>query len=152
MDMINAAAFAFGEDLSIIQRQLDSFASERDVPFHEASNGSVEFPRLPSVPDIDALLTVADFIGSQIVSPLPTVTYYYKMLTDTKLRRAILIKDEVIKLQIKNSFERLKAGDEILNSATDFLIHREYSVARKEKREPDLFSRRNIDEVIPVPH
>ena len=152
MDMINSAAFAFGEDLSIIRRQLDHFISEDDVSFHEAPNGSVQFPRLPFVPDIVALLTVADFLGSQIMSPLPTATYYYRMLTDAKLRRAMLAKDEVIKSQIKNSFERLKAGDESQHSATDFLIHREYSVARKERREPDFFSRRIIDEVIPVPN
>jgi hypothetical protein len=152
MDMINSAAFAFGKDLSIVQRQLDHFVSEDDVSFHEAPNGSVEFPRLPFVPDIAALLTVADFLGSQISSPATKATYYYKILTDAKLRRAMLAKDEVIKTQIKKSLERLKAGDESQHSATDFLIHREYSVARKEKREPDFFSRRIIDEVIPIPN
>jgi hypothetical protein len=145
--MINAAAFAFGDDLAIIRRQLNYLVSSGDGSFREATNGCVEFTRLPFVSDIAAMVTVADFLGSQIVSPLPTATYYYKMLTDAKLRHAMAAKDEVIKSQIKNSFERLKADDKTLHSATDFLIQREYAVARKENREPEFFSRRNIDEV-----
>lgn len=146
MDMVNAAAFAFGDELSITKQTL-AHITAGGPPRDGGPDDPVEFSRPARTPEIVALQDSADFLGSQVVSPMPRLTTRYKLLTDWKLRRQLAAKDEVIRAQLRKSLERLEAGDQTQFSATDYLIQREYSVARKEKRAPDFFSRRTIDEV-----
>lgn len=147
MDMVNAAAFAFGDELSITKQTLAHITSGESPQEDGGPDDPVEFSRPARTPEIVALQDSADFLGSQVVSPMPRLTTRYKLLTDWKLRRQLAAKDEVIKAQLRKSLERLEGGDERQFSATDYLIQREYSVARKEKRAPDFFSRRTVDEV-----
>lgn len=147
MDMVNAAAFAFGDELSVTKQNLNQISSSGPRTDDGGIDDPVEFPRPSLPPDIAALQASSDFLGSQVVSPLPRWTTWYRIYTDSKLRRDLAAKDEVIKSQLKKSLARLEGGDKTQFSATDYMIQREYSVARKEKREPDFYSRRTIDEV-----
>ena len=146
MDIVGAAAFGFEDDMAIVKRQIEYFR-ENGVKTEENPNGSVDFPRLPLVGDVATLKAVAGYMGFQIMSPFPRITHMYCMSTNSKLRRDIARKDDIIKRQITDSINRFKNGDDTLRSATDYLIQREYSVATKEGRDPDIFSRRTIDEV-----
>lgn len=147
MDMVNAAAFAFGDELSLIKRKINGIASSPIKLDNGNTNDPVVFPRPMMAPEIVAMQGAAGFVGSQIMSPAPSITYWYKMLTDSELRHHMAAKDEVIKNQLRKSLERLESGDRTQFSAADYMIQREYSVAKKEKRDPDFYSRRTIDEV-----
>ncbi|KEY74712.1 hypothetical protein S7711_05462 [Stachybotrys chartarum IBT 7711] len=148
MDMVNAAAFAFEDDLSITKQNLNYIISAEKPPtIVNADLGALDFSRPPLVSEVAVLQAVAKFLGEQTVSPAPKYIRWYKMITDAKLRRNLVSKDEVIKSRIQKSLKRLEAGDKTQFSATDYLIQREYSVARKENRSPDFYSRRNIDEL-----
>jgi hypothetical protein len=149
MDMVNAAAFAFDDNMGIIKRNLSSFGSINNAltPDESETDQPVEFSRVPVTPEISAMQGVVRFLGTQSVSPWPFLTYWYNMLTNTNLRSQFRMKDDVIKKQLAISGKRLEAGDKAQFSATDYLVQREYSVARKENRTPNLYSRRTIDEV-----
>ncbi|KAH8681786.1 cytochrome P450 [Xylariales sp. PMI_506] len=146
-DMINAAVFAFGDDLTFSKRSLDNLASAPNASFSKDANGAVIFPRPPLVPDLDVLMTVAAYLGDSVVAPIPWLWHYYRMLTDSPLRRKIRRKNELIKAQLRTSLERLENGDRVQRSATDFLIQRENAVSQKEHRTPDYYSGRTIDEL-----
>jgi hypothetical protein len=148
MDMVNAAAFAFEDDLSITKQNLNYIISAEKPPtIVNADHGALDFSRPPLVSEVAVLQAVAKFLGEQTISPAPKYIRWYKMLTDAKLRRNLVSKDDIIKSRIQKSLKRLEAGDKTQFSATDYLIQREHSVARKENRSPDFYSRRNIDEV-----
>jgi hypothetical protein len=151
MDMIHAAAFAFGDDMSLIKSQLANLVVKDGLKLSVDSNGSILFPRPPVVPEIAALQAVVNYLGDQVKAPIPKLSYWYRYLTDSSYRSNIAIKDQVIKAQINKSLQRHNSGDNTQESATDYLIQRENSVAKKEGRDPDFFSRRTIDEVgIPI--
>jgi hypothetical protein len=153
MDMVNAAAFAFDDDMGIIKRNLSSFGSINSTLTPDASGTEqpIEFSRVPVAPEILAMQGVVRFLGTQSVSPWPFLTYWYNMLTNANLRSQFRVKDDVIKKQLEISGKRLEGGDGAQFSATDYLVQREYSVARKENRTPNLYSRRTMDEVSRTP-
>jgi hypothetical protein len=150
MDMINAAAFGFEDDLSItkqaIQHLIDAPVKIKDDDTKTADKPA-DFIRPDIPPKIACLRDSVEFLGSQIMSPLPLYTYWWRILTDSKVRRQLAAKDEIIKSQLTKSLKRLESGDDTQISATDYMIQREFSVANKEKRAPDFYSRRTIDEV-----
>lgn len=152
MDMINAAAFAFEDDLSITKQKWHYLVSkQQEAITDDSTEEMVNFinPQIPE--DIGVLQNVADFLGGQSTSPFPQITYWYRILTDSVLRRNMNLKDKIIKAQIKECSKRLEEGDGTQLSATDFMIQRESSVARKENRAPDIYSRRIVDEVFVFP-
>lgn len=148
MDMINAAAFGFEDDLSVTRGAINHLTSSPvKVKDNAKASEPVDFAH-PDVPaEISSLRDTVHFLGTQIVSPLPRYTYWYRILTNSKIRHQLAAKDELIKAQLTKSLKRLESGDETLISATDYMIQREYSVAKKEGRAPDFYSRRTIDEV-----
>ena len=151
MDMINAAAFAFEDDLSITKQKWRYLVSkQQEAITDDSTEEMVNFINPPIPEDIGVLQNVADFLGGQSTSPFPQITYWYRILTDSILRRNITLKDKIIKAQIKECAKRLE-GDGTQLSATDFMIQRESSVARKENRAPDIYSRRIVDEVFVFP-
>lgn len=147
MDMINAAAFDFEDELSLMKQHLKQLRSSPPPPESEDDSVPVEFVRSPLTPEIAALEDSSGFLGDQVNSPMPRFTYWYRYLTDAHLRRQMAAKDAVIKGELKKSLERLQGGDGTQSSATDYMVQREFSVAKKEKRAPDFYSRRTIDEV-----
>ncbi|KAI9150088.1 Cytochrome P450 monooxygenase TRI13 [Paramyrothecium foliicola] len=148
MDMINAVAFDFGTDLSITKQKMDYLNSQpEDAYCKDAGNGSIGFTRPEPPKDIVILQTAAEFLGSQTISPFPDITYWYTRLMKPSILRDVDVKDEIIKKHIKMSFDRLEAGDKTQSSALDHIIQRETTVARKENRAPNIYSRRIVDEL-----
>jgi hypothetical protein len=148
MDIITAAAFAFEDDLSITKGKWQYLVSKPQMAIADDSTEEVvKFINPPIPKDIDVLQNVADFLAEQNHSPFPKISFWYRKLTDSVLRCNMSLKDEIIKARIKECSKRLENGDGTQLSAMDFMIQRESSVARKENRVPDIYSRRIMDEV-----
>jgi cytochrome P450 len=148
LDIINAVTFTVSDDMSMTKQKTDHILSHYQVMTSSASEDEpVHFSKPPVPEDIIVFKNVIDLIGSQTVSPLPRVTYWLRYLTDASIRRDVVGKDDLIRARIKDSVDRLEAGDTTQHSATDYMIQREASVARKENRTPDLYSKRIIDEL-----
>lgn len=150
LDAINAAAFGFDDELSIIRNSIIHLGVNTPPTTHDNNNDNstpAKFTRPAVSPEIATIRSCSSFLASQIVSPSPRLTTRYKMLTDFKLRRDLHAKDELIKAQFRKSLDRLEAGDETQHSATDFMVQREYTVSRKEGRVPNFYSGRACDEV-----
>ncbi|KAH8673414.1 cytochrome P450 [Xylariales sp. PMI_506] len=147
MDIVQAAAFTFGDELALIKPQFDLLSSQGAGDFKVNDNGSVEFPRPTPSPEIVTVKSVISFLGDQVNSPFPKLTLLYRTLTSAKLRRDLAEKNVLIRKFIKRSLDKLQDGDETMLSATDYILQRERSVAKKEGRQPDYFSARAVDEL-----
>jgi hypothetical protein len=147
LDIINAAAFAFDDSMGTIKRQLDYLKTSKTPQCVQSAEESVEFARLPDTPDIAAIQTLSDHLGTQFESMKPRFDHRIKMLTSPKLRRSFAQKDEMIRREVVKSLERIESGDETMSSALDHLLQRERSAALKAGRKPEFHSKRIYDEV-----
>lgn len=145
--MINAAAFAFDDSLGIIKAQLATLESHDKPEFKVAPNGSFEFPRDFQYGRMASFKASSEYIGNLFKSTWPTQSHRYQMLTNSRLRRQLRERDDLIKERIAKSLKGLESGDQIQRSAVDLILQRELAVAKKEGRAPDFYSRRIIDEV-----
>lgn len=147
MDIINAAAFSFDNAMSTTKHQLDYLCGMGSSKWFESSDGSVEFPRLPDIPEIAAVCAVADHLGTQFRSVMPRLDHKIRLLTQPALRRNIALKDTMISREIARSLARFNNGDHTMFSALDHLLQREMNAASKADRPPVFDSPRIKDEV-----
>lgn len=149
MDMINAAAFAFNDSLSGTRHQLDYLSSLVDFTPSVAPDGSIEFPQLPTLPDLAAFITIFKASGVTATSPLPMLTHRYQIATNSELRRAMAHRDRVLHREIQKSLRKMEErnDDGMGSSAVENILRREEAVAAKEGRQPDFHSGRIRDEV-----
>lgn len=146
MDIINAAAFAVKDDFSTTKHQLD-FLSHSTAKVQETANGSVEFERLPQLPEVEPFIVAGDYIGSLFKSPIPKLSHMANLLINPKLRCDITSRKQTIQDQIDKSIQRLASGNETQRCAVDHILQRERSVAGREGRDPNFHSDRILDEV-----
>jgi hypothetical protein len=146
MDIVNAAAFAFDSDMSVIAGRLEGCRGDSGQPFADA-NGGVDFARASYPKLLQPLRNVAHYVGDVVQSPFPRLAHHFRILLDRKLRSDFANRDKTICGQIQQSLDRLQAGDEVQRSACDFMVQREMRIAKKEGRAPDFFSERIMHEV-----
>lgn len=147
MDIINAAAFSFDDGMSATKHQLDYLLGGGSSNVVERDNGSLEFPNLDDLPDIAAIFTVTEHLGSQFRSIMPRLDHKIRILSRPELRRSIARKDAMISREIARSLSRFEGGDYTMLSALDHLLHREMNAAQKTGRQPDFYSHSIKDEV-----
>ncbi|KAH8198801.1 hypothetical protein TruAng_007024 [Truncatella angustata] len=147
MDIINAAAFSFGDHMSTTKHQLKHLSELGQSQVVHGSDGAVRFLRLPEISDIAAISAVADHLGTQFRSMMPRLDHKIRMLTQPELRRNFARKDALISREIAKSVMRFDNGDRTTFSALDHLLHRERAAAQKANRKPVFHSPRIKDEI-----
>jgi hypothetical protein len=150
-DMINSAAFAFGDNMSTIKLQLDFLntsngAGTRFTPSLD-TNGGFKFPQMPELPGIAACRALVEHVGVLFNVPMPKLEDGWRMMTNSHLRNSVKRKNEMIRAEIEKSIRRLEQGDGTMLSAVDHLLQREQAAAQKAGRKPDYHSRKIYDEV-----
>ncbi|RYP15252.1 hypothetical protein DL765_005827 [Monosporascus sp. GIB2] len=146
IDIINAATFGLGDDLSTVKHQLDSLARVGDAELPLSPDGSVEFAHPPDVPEIAAIHEIGLHIGEQFKALFPKISHRYKVLTRPSLVKAISMKDKLIHDEIEKALARLRSGGRV-RSAMDHILQREMNAAKKADRLPVFHSPRIHDEV-----
>jgi hypothetical protein len=81
-------------------------------------------------------------------SPLPKLTRAY-IMRKAHIKRALKIKEDYFSQELKIAVERLEDG-QVEQSAVNHVMMREKSLAEKEGRKPNYFSRVIMDEVSPI--
>ncbi|KAI0127598.1 cytochrome P450 [Xylariales sp. AK1849] len=147
LDIINAAAFASDASMSTLKHQLDYLETVDHSQLVDSSHGSIQFPRAADVPDIAAIYTITEHLGTQFRSMKPRLDHKIRLLTSPKLRRSIAQKDAMISREIDRSVARFRSGDNTMFSALDHVLQREMSAAQKTGRSPDFHSPRICDEL-----
>ncbi|KXJ89997.1 cytochrome P450 [Microdochium bolleyi] len=147
LDIINAAAFGLGDDMSITKQQLVFLDSLSRFQHTINADGSVTIPREPHVPDIAAIYEFGHHVGTQFKAISPTWAHPCKVLTSPTLAKAIARKNELIRREVEKTLERIRSGDNAMWSAMDNIILREMASAEKAGRKPDFHSPQIYDEL-----
>lgn len=147
LDIINAAAFGLGDDMSITKQQLDFLASLGQFDHTVNADGSVTIPREAHVPDIAAIYEFGHHVGTQFKAISPTWAHPYKVLTSPSLRKAIARKNELIRREVDKTLGRIRTGDKAMWSAMDNIILREMASAERAGRNPNFHSPQIYDEL-----
>lgn len=146
-------AFAFGEGFEhnatgpALDEVLRMDASFIDNVKRLGQNDPVEFPVGQVDEALQATLDLTETVGKVQGNPVPSLTWAY--ITNTpKVKKAIKIKEDYIMKELRAGVARHEStqGRE-LRSAIDQMIVREMSLAEKDGRSPDYFSRAMVDEV-----
>lgn len=154
-DMVSAAAFTLEPADSLIRKwnthlqqiQLAASATgESSAAFSVNRDGIAEFSRGARVPYYDSLDRLSKHQGDQARAVFPNLEHWYKMATDTTLRRAYQTVKTYETEQIEKSLARMQHSG-AQQSAVDHLLFREGQVAEKEGRKPEFYSKRIYDEV-----
>ncbi|KEY73956.1 hypothetical protein S7711_09452 [Stachybotrys chartarum IBT 7711] len=149
MGMINAAAYALDNDMSATKNQHMYLASLQDLKIHvrSASQGGLEFPRAPQLDSIAPFEVVSRYTGTQFHAVLPRWKYRWERFTGHRITGDILKKDQIIAAEITKALKRLQAREGNQRAAVDLILLRERTVAEKERRQPDYYSKRITDEL-----
>ncbi|KAI0190171.1 cytochrome P450 [Xylaria flabelliformis] len=150
IDIILAVAFDLDDEMSTVLRQISHLkrlgAKDLDIPMD--ADGSLDFPRVSPSVAIDACHAVGEYAGSLFKSLFPKALHRFKVMSNSRLRRHIRLKDEFIRSEIDKSIARLHGGRELkANSATDCVLRREVAIATSENRSPNFHSRWIYDEL-----
>lgn len=148
LDAVTAFAFGGGFNhnatkptFEAVQRMSVEAATQatRDEPFI--------FPKGLVDEALKATLDLTETVGEVQGNPIPSLTWAY-VVRRPKTRKAIQVKEEYIRQELSKGVERLQQSDTpVIQSAVDQMIVREKSLAEKDGRQPDYFSRVMIDEV-----
>ena len=158
LDAVMAFAFGDGFGHSATRPELEA-VKLLDVEAVEALRNTggrdeaVEFPRGQVDEVLQATLDVTATVEEVQGSPVPRLKWAYVLLKP-RIKKATKIKEDYILKELNDSVKRLKRGEgEVVRSAVDHMIVREKSLAQKEGREPEYFSRIMIDEAgLPLSH
>jgi hypothetical protein len=152
LDAVTAFAFGEGFNHSAIKPTLEAVVkmNERGIQAIEQKeqDDPVIFPRGKVDEALQATLDLTETVGEVQGNPVPSLTWAY-VTRKPKIVKAIKIKEEYIKTELKKGVERLLKNNaaNAIQSAVDQMIIREKSLAEKDGREPNYFSRVMIDEV-----
>jgi hypothetical protein len=146
-------AFAFGEDFqhSATRPTLDAVQGIGEQVAQEiramGPDEPVSFPRGKEDQLLQAIRDLTETVGEVQGNPAPGLTWAY-ITRKPRIRRAMKLKEDCIMRELRNGVERLnKTSGTVIKSAVDQMIVREKSLAEKDGRTPDYFSRVMIDEV-----
>ncbi|PYI09627.1 cytochrome P450 monooxygenase, partial [Aspergillus sclerotiicarbonarius CBS 121057] len=150
LDAVTAFAFGQGFDHNATKPTLAAVRSmrleDKAGVAHMDPDQPVIFPRGEVDEALQATLDLTETVGQVQGNPVPSLTWAY-MVRKPKIKRAIEIKEDYIRQELVKGVERLQQGGEmVVNSAVDQMIVRERSLAEKDGRQPDYFSRVIIDE------
>ncbi|CAI7649251.1 unnamed protein product [Penicillium glandicola] len=142
-------AFAFGDEFNYnatkptfeaVQRMsMEAAQATLDEPFI--------FPKGMVHEALQATLDLTETVGEVQGNPIPSLTWAY-VVRRPKTRKAIQVKEEYIRQELSKGVKRLQQSDTpVIQSAVDQMIVREKSLAEKDGRKPNYFSRVMIDEI-----
>lgn len=147
-------AFAFGEGFGHSAtrpaleavREMDPETVE-SVRRQGGRDEPVDFPRGRVDEALQATLDLTETVGEVQGNPWPSLTWAL-VTRKPKVKKAVRIKEEYIMKELRAGVERLeKSSGRVIKSAVDQMILREKSLAGKDGRAPDYFSRVMVDEV-----
>ncbi|KUI64500.1 Trichodiene oxygenase [Cytospora mali] len=150
LDAVTAFAFGEGFEHNATGPALDAVlkmdASNINRVKHTGQDDPVDFPVGQVDEALQATLDLTETVGKVQGNPAPSLMWRY--ITNTpKVKKAIKIKEDYIMKELRAGVERLQqAPSGKLQSAIDQMIVREMSLAEKDGRSPDFFSRVMIDE------
>ncbi|KAE8356996.1 cytochrome P450 monooxygenase [Aspergillus coremiiformis] len=151
LDAVMAFAFGEGFNYNATKPTLEAVRT-MSVTMKEAVKRSdrdepVMFPRGKVDDALQATLDLTETVGELQGNPMPSLTWAY-VLRRPKIKEAVKIKEEYIRQELENGVERLHQRRETaVESAVDQMIVRERSLAEKDGKQPDYFSRVMIDEI-----
>ncbi|KAI3329672.1 cytochrome P450 monooxygenase [Ustulina deusta] len=146
-------AFAFGEDfehsatepaLLAVQEMSKETLAEIEG---KGKNDVVDFPKGEEDEVLRSIRELTETVGDVQGNPSPTLTWFITT-KKPRVRRAIRIKEQCVAEELKNGVRRLEeTSGRVIKSAVDQMIVREKSLAEKDGRAPDHFSRVMVDEI-----
>lgn len=131
---------AVGEMNAPVGDSLDDAAASPDEP--------VEFPGGQVDEVVRATLELVATVKEVQGSPLPDWKWAY-VNSKPRIRRATRVKENYISKELTDAIGRLQGAgeEEFVKSAVDHMVFREKTLAAKDGRKPDYFSRVMMDEV-----
>ncbi|KAJ5936912.1 cytochrome P450 monooxygenase [Penicillium verhagenii] len=143
-------AFAFGEKFNHNATK-PTFEAIQAIGVEAATQATRDEPFIFPTGLVDealqATLDLTETVGEVQGNPIPSLTWAY-VVRRPKIRKAIQVKEEYIWQELSKGVERLQQGEtSVIQSAVDQMIMREKSLAEKDGRQPDYFSRVMIDEI-----
>ncbi|KAJ8109698.1 hypothetical protein ONZ43_g6062 [Nemania bipapillata] len=107
----------------------------------------VTFPKGKIDELLSATLELVETVQEVQGSPLPDLKWAY-VNSKPRVRRATKLKEDCIVSELENAVGRLGGKEEeFVKSAVDHMVFREKTLASKDGRVPDFFSRVMIDEI-----
>jgi len=151
LDMIMGVAFPPGEAGTATQKTLDLLRDVSDgsavlPPCPGDEDTPFVFPDVPLPEESQAVMNITHGIGLVQNSPSPSL-HYFILKQFPQLRRAIAVKEGMIRNHITRAAVRLSEPDAELTCAMDRMIQREIKAAEKETRPPNFHSRKLYDEL-----
>ncbi|KAK0625503.1 cytochrome P450 monooxygenase [Bombardia bombarda] len=155
LDAVLVFAFGerFGEKHSAIRPALDAVRDMMQQNSGGGTNGNVSdepvvFPTGVTDPVVSASLELVATVEDVQGSPLPDLKWWF-INSKPRVKRATKIKEDAIKREVEDAIRRLNGatGEEFVKSAVDHMVFRERTLAEKDGRRPDFFSRIMMDEI-----
>lgn len=126
-----------GLDKEVVERLRSTAGLDEAVKFPEGQLDEV----------LQATLDLTKTVGEVQWSPVPNLMWAYVM-RKSWVKKAVKKRDDSIHETLKDAFERMERGEGgVLRSAVDHMTVKEKSLAEKDGRNPDYFSRVMKDEV-----
>ncbi|KAL6875158.1 cytochrome P450 [Trichoderma novae-zelandiae] len=147
LDMICVAAFGMENAKSALRQETAHVQSTEPI-FPTTEDGPVEFPRAPTIPELDALFDGPKMVSIAQGSPFPYFSQFLALMTPSHAR-AHWNRKTLIMGQIDKSLQRLiQSGADGCESALDQLLWREMNAAKEADRLPDYYSPAIRDEIL----
>jgi hypothetical protein len=145
LDTIFAVSFSLRTTDSTTHAHLTELMELKELELSEAMELPVNFPHSNRPEDFVAIKTLIESIATSMNSPVPRLAHW--MLRHLPYMRAARArKENLIRIRVEDSAQRLAAGNPRQNSALDNILQRESLAAEKDGRQPDFHSRAVYDE------
>jgi hypothetical protein len=108
----------------------------------------VQFSKIPLSPLLNAIVVLDESIAEIQGSPKPSLSWAY-VLRKPRIARAVHLKEDYISKELRYAVQGLQGSrsDQGGKSAVEHMVLLEKSIAEKENRKPQYFSRVMMDEV-----
>ncbi|KAI0195159.1 cytochrome P450 [Xylaria flabelliformis] len=147
IDIINAVAFGLEDDQTTIKNQAKFLSYKSGQRPAINADGTVDFPELPTLPNITAIEAIGLHLGEQFKTPFPRLMHRFQMLISPTLAKHFTQKDKFIRDEIDKAVVHLCKDESGTRSAMDHILQREMRAAEKAGREPIFHSPRIHDEL-----
>ncbi len=137
LDAIWSAVFHSHPGTTKSQLELLSKIDELEQPKNR--DLPIDFPKAPTPPAFDAIITLTDSLETSVKSPIPKL-HHWVLRQLPYMRKAFAYKDQYIQDKLERAREKfLDASEEEgpVNSAVEHLLRRELATAKKEGRKPE---------------
>lgn len=133
-------AVAFGTDIGTTKMQLKLLAGIEKIPLPKYGIAPAHIPLASTPEEFNCIITIANSGEIPLRSPLPRLHYRLALKFFPSLRAAMKRKDKLIRERLEEAWNKFNGGPtmetEQPRSATELIVQREVSIAKKENRPP----------------